>query len=136
MAEQAQRIRLNVSEAAGPTRLAGEQVRVVPRCVVHVNTTAHWDGLPDYVPLKGDLVIYTDRDEITEGGAVKRVPGVKIGDGSTRCADLPFITDALASALLAHMEDRVAHVSAAERSFWNDKLNCAMDGETLLLTRD
>ena len=100
--------------------------------IISENTTAGWGENPNYVPRKGEIVLYTDHAK-TEG---KTVPAIKIGDGNAYVADLPFVGDDLRDTLLAHILDTTAHVSDNDRAFWNNKLNCEMDGEELLFNRD
>lgn len=48
------------------------------------DTTANWNNTPNFIPLKGEIIIYTD---YYHGDR----PGIKIGDGVTRVQDLKFI---------------------------------------------
>lgn len=147
MAEQARRISLGAAQAQGPVRLrvteamqsialAGEQVRLVRDGRVLVDTAENWSRRLGFVPARGDIIVYADRDAVVVDGEEQPVPGVKIGDGNAYCADLPFIDDALAARLWAHINDPAAHVSDEDRAFWNNKLNLDLDGEELRLTRD
>lgn len=130
-------IRLNVTEAGQRIALQGEQVRVVRESRVLVDTTENWSRRLRYVPASGDIIVYADKGTIVdEAGATRYVPGVKIGDGNAYCVDLPFVGDDLDGQLLEHITDRAVHVSAADREFWNNKLNFTLDGEDLQLTRD
>lgn len=86
---------------------------------IRVHTTEYWNAQVGYIPAEGEIIIYTDRAVV--GG--KNVPGVKIGSGNAYVQDLAFGSDDLAASLTAHMSDTVAHVTAAERNFWNQKLN-------------
>lgn len=56
------------------------------------DTMKNWAEHGDFVPLRGEIVIYMDKytfiDE--ETGWRVPIPGIKIGDGKTRVADLPF----------------------------------------------
>lgn len=103
------------------------------------NTSEYWRVNPQFVPLAGEIVVYTDY-QILNG---KFIPGVKIGDGQTSIVDLPFISNGeggggaeTLNALNEHIADDVRHVSVAERILWNNKLNYRMDGETLVFTTD
>lgn len=56
------------------------------------DTTRNWELHADFVPFRGELIIYTDKYsyEDEEGRRVK-VPAIKIGDGHTKICDLPFL---------------------------------------------
>lgn len=54
-----------------------------------VDTTAHWNERREYVPKRGLIVVYSDRNVI-DG---VNYPGVKIGDGAAVVGDLPFLGD-------------------------------------------
>ena len=55
--------------------------------IVSENTSSGWANKPGYVPKKGELCLYVDSSTL------------KIGDGSTQIADLPFIKDCRIPAL-------------------------------------
>ena len=101
-----------------------------------MNTSEYWNSRFDFIPGRGALVIYTDRFHTEDGRAV---PGVKIGDGDAYVVDLPFtggdMDPDLARQLEEHLTDEAAHVSPAERIRWNNKLNCGVEGTTLILNR-
>jgi len=100
-----------------------------------VKTTAEWREQLQYTPKKGDILVYTDKETISQN---KTVAGIKIGDGLAYGIDLPFIGDDIAENLLNHINDTTVHITAAERIKWNNKINCenTVSGETLVLTRD
>lgn len=101
------------------------------------DTTANWASHPDFIPMNGEIIIYTDHELRTTGGYS---PGVKIGDGNAYLIDLPFVgeerRDSILAALEAHEKDSIIHITQGERNFWNAKLNCVVSGEELILTRD
>ncbi len=43
------------------------------------DTSANWEAVPDFVPLRGEIIVYSDKRKI------------KIGDGSTTISQLPFL---------------------------------------------
>ena len=43
-----------------------------------IDTTANWNNTINFIPLKGELIIYSDTNQL------------KIGDGVTKVQDLPF----------------------------------------------
>ena len=56
------------------------------------DTTRAWEQKPDFVPFRGEIIIYTDKYTVTkETGETIKVPAMKIGDGKTCIADLPFL---------------------------------------------
>ena len=100
-----------------------------------IDTTANWRNKTTYIPNLGDIVIYTDKATLADNTTV---PGIKIGDGRAYGIDLPFVGDDILDQLTAHIADSVKHITAAERAFWNDKLNCndEVNEETLILYRN
>ena len=48
------------------------------------DTTENWNNTKNFIPLKGEIIIYTD---YYWGNR----PGIKIGDGKTRVQELQFI---------------------------------------------
>ena len=101
-----------------------------------LNTTEYWRSRTGFIPARGALVVYTDRFRTKDG---QDIPGLKIGDGDAYVPDLPFVggdmDPALVRQLEEHLLDTAAHVSLAERTRWNSKLNCGVDGTTLILNR-
>ena len=106
------------------------------------DTTANWNKAVNFIGLPGEIIIYDDRYsfQIEEGGETKTVyvPGIKICDGLAYLVDLPFIDYITNSTLSQHINNTAIHVSAADRTFWNNKMNADedLDGETLILTKD
>lgn len=85
--------------------------RVTGSAIVHhvyTDTTANWEAQTTYVPEDGDIIAYTDRDTITEGGTTYDVPGFKIGDGSTSVVNLPFVDAALEARMIEYVDDAIA----------------------------
>lgn len=64
--------------------LSGEQIGR------YTNTTAYWREHSTYIPLKGDVIIYSDGGSIEQGGVTVYVPKIKVGDGVTSIGNLPF----------------------------------------------
>lgn len=101
------------------------------------NTSEYWRMNPTFVPLDGEVIIYTDY-QIVNG---RNVPAIKIGDGKTAIVSLPFVignnsSDEALAALHEHMNDSGVHVTSAEKFFWNNKLNYRFEGESLIFTND
>lgn len=126
--EQTPEISLTFSDSGVPANAARIEVR----------TTAEWNERMLYIPKSGRIIVYSDRNVI-DGVAY---PGVKIGDGLAHVVDLPFVGDDVASRIMAlieeHIQNEQIHVTEAERTFWNNKINYEMDdsGETLIINRD
>ena len=99
-----------------------------------IKTTTEWQSQLNYVPKKGEILVYTDKQILNNN---KTVAGVKIGDGMAYCIDLPFIGDDIAENLLIHIQDATVHITQEERNFWNSKLNCQdiVEDEILILNR-
>lgn len=94
------------------------------------HTTAYWSAHASYLPNAGEIIIYSDYTEI-EPNIFQ--PSIKIGDGTTYVADLPFIDEMMQY----HMNNAAIHVTPEEKEFWNNKLNCndIVQNETLQLNR-
>lgn len=95
---------------------------------VDCRTAAQWAQATNYVAPAGAILVYTDNNNI------------KIGDGHAYAVDLPFVTASVRSEVLQalglHELDTNAHVSIAEKAFWNNKINCELEGELLILNRE
>lgn len=99
-----------------------------------IDTSANWANKSSYIPKRGEIVVYSDRRVIDD----VLYPGIKIGDGKAYVADLPFAGDDSASmitdALNAHIENHDIHITPDEREYWNNKLDCEIEGENLTLS--
>ena len=60
------------------------------------------------------------------------VPGIKIGDGLGYLIDAPF----LSAPYDEHIANLDIHVTTENKTFWNNKVRCYMDGENLVFTTD
>ena len=92
----------------------------------YYGTTEEWDSQTTLVSEDGAVYVYTDA--YTVGG--ENVPDIKIGDGLAYVVDLPFTS----APMDAHMSDSDIHITAEERTFWNNKNRAIVSGETLILT--
>ena len=92
---------------------------------VQYHTAEYWNSQLDYIPIQGQIIVYSDNNSI------------KIGDGTTYLVDLPFITDLISQQLQQHIINTDIHISAAERIFWNNKINLedVVEDQTLQLNR-
>ena len=98
-----------------------------------IDTSSHWAERIDYVPIKGEIIVYSDR-RIIDGIPY---PGIKIGDGNAYAVDLPFVGDDFSGIITdiinSHINDTVMHISSSDRDNWNRKISCRIDGERLIL---
>lgn len=97
---------------------------------VYYDTTANWDRQTSLVAEQAAVYIYSDYQIIYD--EVENpifVAGIKIGDGTSYLADIPFITDRMAEILLEHISNMTIHITAAEREFWNNKVSAYIDTE-------
>ena len=106
---------------------------------VYYDTTAAWDAQPMLVAEEAAIYIYSDYQTYEdEHGNQYPIAGLKIGDGTSYLADMPFVSDTMSGTLIAHIADSVAHVTAAERAFWNNKVSAYIDhtnNELLVLSK-
>lgn len=113
------------------------------------DTRAHWNAATGFIPLEGEVIIYTDYSSYTttenNETITRYVPNFKVGDGTTYVQDLPFVDKELRDMLIAHINNLDIHVTRNDKAFWNNKLNydSARDVEhrvltnnTLVFTRD
>lgn len=110
------------------------------RILVRRDTTENWNAVRSFIPMRGEIIIYTDHGKIEDEYHNRiNVPGIKIGDGSAYLIDLPFVNDDVRYQILTelrmHSGNTDIHVTAEEKTFWNNKLNCIVEGENLILNR-
>lgn len=98
-----------------------------------IGTTAYFEGVKTTVPPKGQLVIFSDLYERTnsEGSKITSA-GIKVGDGIKTIEQLPFID----WFYWDHINDANIHVTSEQKIFWNNKISCKVDDETLNLKID
>lgn len=89
-----------------------------------------WAANIDYIPLEGEVIIYTDYD-VVDG---VKIPAFKVGDGMAYAADLPFVNDIQREEFINHINDTVIHITEDERAFWNNKVRCYLDDDTIVFT--
>ena len=102
-----------------------------------IGTTAYFEGVKTTVPPKGQLVIFSDLRsiEITNSDSSKSTitsAGIKVGDGEKTIEQLPFID----WFYWDHINDKNIHVTSEQKKFWNNKITCKVDDETLNLKID
>lgn len=98
-------------------------------------TTSYWNNAQGFIPLAGEIIIYTDYKTITETvdneTRTVNIPGIKIGDGLAYVQDLPFIEQDLRDQVTSHINNTDIHVTTLDKTFWNNKLNTNDDSEVL-----
>ena len=98
-----------------------------------IGTTAYFEGVKTTVPPRGQLVIFSDLRERTNSEGSKIISaGIKIGDGEKTIEQLPFIDWFYWN----HIKDANIHVTSEQKIFWNNKISCKVDDETLNLKID
>ena len=102
-----------------------------------IGTTAYFEGVKTTVPPRGQLVIFSDLRSIgiTKSDGSKSTitsAGIKIGDGIKTIEQLPFID----WFYWDHINDKNIHVTTKEKEFWDNKITCKVDDETLNLKID
>lgn len=113
------------------------------------DTTENWNNAHGFIPLQGEVIIYTDYKQITKevnGEELTfNVPGIKIGTGNAYVQDLAFIDDELRAKLLSHIDNMEMHTTLEEKLFWNNKVNIddayaqihhELENETLIFNRN
>lgn len=102
-------------------------------------TTAQWASNISLIVPKDTIIIYTDGGSYTDNGTTITVPKIKISDGLAYVVDLPFVGDDVAAAIRSELNDHInnsdIHVTAEKKTFWDNKLNCDISGEILVLNR-
>lgn len=108
--------------------------------VAKSKTTAEWNATSGFIPEAGELIIYSDYQTVEEDGETRYIPGIKIGSGNAYVQDLAFMGERDSEILIAHIHDAIMHTTAAEKAFWNNKLNVNDSSEvveeTLILNRN
>ena len=86
-------------------------------CKVLYGTTAEWNAQSQLVSELDKIYVYTDYYQDSQGNSV---PGVKLGDGVAYLIDRPVITKIVDE----HIADSIRHITATERTAWNNKVTC------------
>lgn len=111
------------------------------KIVYYSKKKSEWDADRDTIAEKDVLYIYSDYKTIQKDGKQLLVPGLKIGDGVSYLIDIPFVNNLnseFEDLLLDHINNKVIHVSAYDREFWDNKLNLDLElqDENLILNRE
>ena len=86
-------------------------------CKILYDTTANWNSQSQLISESDTAYVYIDYYTDSDNNAV---PGVKIGDGVAYLIDRPVITKIADE----HIADSIRHITAAERTAWNNKVTC------------
>lgn len=117
------------------------------------DTTENWNNARGFIPLPGEVIVYTDYETKTYtveeyGETVTKtveIPNIKIGTGNAYVQDLGFVDEKTRDILMAHIQDHDIHVTLQEKVFWNNKINVddaeeqvsgELEDETLILNRN
>ena len=117
------------------------------------DTTTHWNEARGFIPLPGEVIVYTDYETKTYtveeyGETVTKtvqIPNIKIGTGNAYVQDLAFVDEKTRDILMEHIYDHDIHVTLQEKLFWNNKINVddtdeqvtgELEDETLILNRN
>lgn len=104
---------------------------------IQYDTVENWNAQSTLIAAEGAIYIYSNYSTITEQGTTKNIPAIKIGDGTSYLIDMPFVGQDIAEQLLAHIADTTMHVTADEKTFWNNKSSAFVETaetETLVLS--
>ena len=83
-------------------------------------------------PELGQLVIFTNFERKKSDNTTITSVGIKVGDvNKTTIEQLPFID----WFYWDHINDKNIHITEDERKFWNEKISCEVDCETLNLKK-
>lgn len=113
------------------------------------DTTEHWNQASGFIPLPGEVIVYTDYDSYQKevNGVMKTIliPNIKIGTGNAYVQDLAFVDEKTKDLLLEHIHNQDIHATLQEKLFWNNKINVddaeeqttgELVDETLILNRN
>lgn len=107
---------------------------------VEYGTTSYWNSRIGYIPAAGTIIVYTDYATKTVDNETVYIPNIKIGSGNGYVQDLAFVGEKEADDLLSHISNTTIHVTAADKSNWNSKLNVddnnEVVNETLIFIRN
>lgn len=102
------------------------EVKVQARIISTNDTQANWNQKPDFVPRRGQVIVYQPDDTHTAAR-------VKIGDGTSFLIDLPFIAGGTDTQMADHIANTGIHVNATEKNTWNSKVTASVVDENLVL---
>ena len=112
-------------------------VTIKAKILVRRDTTQAWNDFEGFVPMKGEIIVYTDRYQTDDG---IDVPGIKIGDGKAYLVDLPFVdpknSETILDELRQHINNEDIHVSEEDRNKWNgnNDFSATVENDKLVMT--
>lgn len=115
---------------------SNDPITIKAKILVRRDTTAAWNAFTGFVPMKGEIIVYTDRYQ--KDGV--NVPGIKIGDGNAYLVDLPFAdpqdSESILSELRQHTNNDDIHVSSEDRTKWdnNNHFEATVESEKLIMS--
>lgn len=126
---------------------------IQPRIQLKRDTTENWNNAQGFIPLLGEVIIYTDYEtktySVEEYGEIVTktvdIPNIKIGTGNAYVQDLAFVDENTRTMLLDHINNQDIHTTLQEKLFWNNKINVddaeeqisgELENETLVLNRN
>lgn len=93
-------------------------------------TTEEWGQRSGEISEENVLYVYTDFSTDENGNPQ---PSISIGDGKAYIGDLPKISG-VSQAVIEHLNNKIIHVSKDDRTNWDDKVKCDIDGENLIFS--
>jgi hypothetical protein len=101
-----------------------------------VKTTAEWEALPNYVPKRGEIDVYSDFMTKTDcHGNPILIPGLKVGDGQSVIGSLPFAGASMVAELLTLSEREMLNIlnhvypDPCDRVMTDEELEEILDSE-------
>ena len=84
-------------------------------------TKAEWAAIPQYMSKNRVLYVYSDyrQEEDPETHVIKNIPRVKIGDGTTYVADLPFATMSITDEDIQRWNENIGLKATVDESTHN-----------------
>lgn len=113
------KVKLKVSENSVGKKLSLNEALDFSGTLLIYGDTERWSKLGNRISRSGRIYIYSD---YTTDENNNPVPGIKIGDGVTSVSDLPFASGWKVPRE-NHFADNVRHITATERSYWNNSIN-------------
>lgn len=113
------KVKLKVSENSVGKKLSLNEALDFTGTLLIYGDTERWSKLGNRISRSGRIYIYSD---YTTDENNNPVPGIKIGDGVTSVSDLPFASGWKVPRE-NHFADNVRHITATERSYWNNSIN-------------
>lgn len=101
------------------------------RILAKRDTTANWNAAIGFIPMQGEIIIYTDYQTKVIDGESVNIPGIKVGSGNAYVQDLAFVGELEREIILEHTHDEGIHVTSAEKLIWSNKLNVDDDNEVV-----